>query len=91
MKRVIKKEKKIEEGDLFKKSAKCMDVWMKLNGKIVQMYTSQEGVRRVIGNVLDILDEMKILEEKKSWTKKYIRRYQTLVKVSSRYTSVRKM
>ena len=30
------------------------------------MHTSQESVRRVMGNVLDILDEMKRLEEKRS-------------------------
>ena len=34
------------------------------NRKIVQMHTSQVSVRRVMGNVLDILDDMKRLEEK---------------------------
>ena len=40
---------------------RCID---ETNRKIVQMHTSQVSVRRVMGNVLDILDEMKILEEK---------------------------
>ena len=40
---------------------RCID---DTNKKIVQMHTSQVSVRRVMGNVLDILDDMKRLEEK---------------------------
>ena len=40
---------------------RCID---ETNRKIVQMHTSQVSVRRVMGNVLDILDDMKRLEEK---------------------------
>ena len=67
---------------------RCID---DTNKKIVQMHTSQVSVRRVMGNVLDILDDMKRLEEKRPWTKKYRRRSQTSVKVLSKYTSVKKL
>ena len=40
---------------------RCID---DTNKKIVQMHTSQVSVRGVMGNVLDILDDMKRLEEK---------------------------
>ena len=40
---------------------RCID---DTNKKLVQMHTSQVNVSRVMGNVLDILDDMKRLEEK---------------------------
>ena len=40
---------------------RCID---DTNRKMVQMHTSQVNVRRVMGDVLDILDDMKRLEEK---------------------------